>query len=348
MKINGKRIDFHQLVENSLNSVWLVGKDRRILYCNKAGQQLLNHPSIDDILNKNINLFLPPDIHDFCNQGIMDVIENQKVFERMEIKIIKNHGEIADVELTAIPCYFEDTVLVQVNIQDITEKRITEKRLKEREKLISLGQLAAGIVHEVKNPLTSVKGFLQLLKESQDHPYLVTMESELDKAFETLQNLLQVSKPDLQSETPILIDLCKELNSILLLFQERLYSIEVTMDLRDSNVRFYGKKNLLLKSFFNLIKNAIEAITYSGKLKIEHYYHSGWIHIMVSDNGHGIPEDKLMLLGTPFYSSKPDGTGLGLTQVYTTIHEHGGTISVQSEIGKGTTFHIQLPVDENR
>jgi two-component system, sporulation sensor kinase A len=341
-----QNIDYHQLIENSLNSVWLVNEDQRIFYCNKAGMQLLNFDSIEHILNKNITLFLPPGIHDLCINGISGVIENQNVIERMEIKIIKNHGEFAEVEITAFPYFFDNKVFAQVIIQDITDKKIGEKRLKDREKLVSLGQLAAGIVHEVKNPLTSVKGFLQLLKESQDHPYLTIIEGEIDKAFETLQNLLQVSKPDLQSELPIAIDLCKELNSMFLLFQEKLYSIEVEMDLRDSNIKFYGKRNLLLKSFFNLIKNAIEAIDGKGKLIIEHYYNGGWIHIVISDTGQGIPQDKLVLLGTPFYSSKPEGTGLGLTQVYTTIHEHGGTISVQSKLGKGTTFHIQLPVED--
>ncbi|WP_251027966.1 MULTISPECIES: nitrogen regulation protein NR(II) [unclassified Bacillus (in: firmicutes)] len=277
-------------------------------------------------------------------EGLTRVIEKQEIIKEMDIKIIKNHGEVAEVEIMTIPFYFENNVLAQVIIQDITKRKIAEKRLKDREKLASLGQLAAGIVHEVKNPLTAVKGFLQLIKESNNHPYLDTMESELEKAFQTLQNLLQVSKPDLQDEPLILIDVCKELNSILLLFQEKLYSVEVEMDLKDSDKRFYGKKNLLLKSFFNLIKNAIEAIIDDGKIKIEHYYHGGWIHIKVSDTGQGIPEEKLVLLGTPFYFSKPDGTGLGLTQVFTTVHEHGGNISVQSVVGKGTTFHIQLPV----
>jgi two-component system, sporulation sensor kinase A len=337
-------LDFHQIVENSLNSILIVCEDQTIRYCNKAGLHLLNLPSLDQILNKKISQFLPPNLHDMCNEGLTRVIEKQEIIKEMDIKIIKNNGEVADVEMMTIPFYFENKVLAQVIIQDITKRKIAEKRLKDREKLASLGQLAAGIVHEVKNPLTAVKGFLQLIKESQNHPYLDTMESELEKALQTLQNLLQVSKPDLQDEPLILIDLCKELNSILLLFQEKLYSVEVEMDLRDSDKRFYGKKNLLLKSFFNLIKNAIEAIMADGKIKIEHYYHEGWIHIKVSDTGQGIPEEKLVLLGTPFYSSKPDGTGLGLTQVFTTVHEHGGNISVQSVVGKGTTFHIQLPV----
>jgi two-component system sporulation sensor kinase A len=108
-----------------------------------------------------------------------------------------------------------------------------------------------------------------------------------------------------------------------------------------------GKKNSFLKAFFNLIKNAFEAIEDNGKLKIEHYYQNGWVHIKISDTGVGIPQEKLKMLGTPFFSTKTDGTGLGLNQVYTTIHEHGGIILVDSAVGRGTTFHIQLPVKHN-
>ena len=118
------------------------------------------------------------------------------------------------------------------------------------------------------------------------------------------------------------------------------------MDLRDSDQFIYGKKNLFLKAFFNLIKNALEAIPSKGKIKIEHYFKNDSIHIKISDNGIGIPKDKINLLGTPFYSSKSDGTGLGLTQVFTTINGQGGNIQVQSELGVGTTFIIQLPVQQ--
>ena len=172
------------------------------------------------------------------------------------------------------------------------------------------------------------------------------MESELEKALATLQNLLQVSKPNLHEESLVPIDLCQELESLLFLFQERLYNVKLEMDLRDSERKIIGKRNLFLKAFFNLIKNAIEAIQDTGKIKIEHYYQNEWIHIKVSDTGVGIPEDKVKMLGTPFFSTKSEGTGLGLTltQVFTTIHKHGGNISVHSTIGKGTTFHIQLPV----
>jgi two-component system, sporulation sensor kinase A len=268
VKLIVENIDFHQLVENSFNSIWIVGEDRTILYCNRAGLQLLNFASMEDILYKNINLFLPTDLHDLCNEAITKVIEKKEIIEGMDIKIIKNHGEFADVELMTFPFYFEDKVLVQIIIQDITERKVAVKLLNDRDKLASLGQMAAGIVHELKNPLTAVKGFLQLLKESYSHPYIDTMESEIDKAFNTLHNLLQVSKPDLLEEPLVPIELCREITSIVLLFQERLYSVEIEMELRDSEQMIVGKKNLFLKVLFNLIKNAIEAIKGSGKIEL--------------------------------------------------------------------------------
>ncbi|MED4437559.1 ATP-binding protein [Priestia megaterium] len=295
--------------------------------------------------NQNLYVFLPPYIHDICKERLKRVLEKQEILELIEAKLIRSDGETIDVEVMIAPFYLKDKVFAQVIIQDITHRKIAEKLLNDREKLASLGQIAAGIAHEVKNPLTSVKGFLQLLKESQPHAYLDTMETELEKALATLQNLLQVSKPDLHEEPFVPIDFCKELASLLFLFQEKLYNVKTELNLRNSEKKVIGKRNLLLKVFFNLIKNALEAIPGKGKIGIEHYYKNGWIHIKVSDTGIGVSEDKLKMLGTPFFSTKSEGTGLGLTQVFTTIHEHGGNISVQSVVGEGTTFHVQLPVN---
>ena len=116
------------------------------------------------------------------------------------------------------------------------------------------------------------------------------------------------------------------------------------MDLRNSDQMIIGKKNLFLKAFFNLIKNALEAMPEKGKIRIEHYFQGDCIYVKIMDNGVGIPKDKICFLGTPFYSSKGEGTGLGLAQVFSTIHEYGGTIQVQSELGIGTTFIVRLPL----
>lgn len=210
--------------------------------------------------------------------------------------------------------------------------------------LSSIGQMSAGIAHEVRNPLTSVKGFLQLLEESFNQRYLEIAKSELDRAVNTLNDLLLVSRPNKSEEPFVRVNLCSELESLLLLFQNQLYHIEIIKDMRDSNATIEGKQNQLKKALFNLIKNAIEAMPNGGTLTFEHYKTHHGVHFSISDTGTGIPQDKIALLGTPFFSLKNDGTGMGLTQVYATVKEHNGKIKVESSEGKGTTFHLIFPV----
>ncbi len=212
-------------------------------------------------------------------------------------------------------------------------------------RLASIGQIAAGIAHEVRNPLTAVKGFLQLLQKEISHSYLDFACSELDQAISTLQDLLQVSKPDLENETYIAVNLCSELESLLYLFQDQIYRVQVVRNFRNSDEVIYGKRNQLKKAFFNLLKNAFEAIPDEGLITIEHYRMGDFIYVIISDTGVGVPEEKLQLLGTPFFTTKDEGTGMGLTQVFSTIYQHGGTIEVKSREGIGTTFTIQFPTD---
>ncbi|WP_018751804.1 ATP-binding protein [Paenibacillus sanguinis] len=216
------------------------------------------------------------------------------------------------------------------------------------DRLASVGQIAAGIAHEVKNPLTAVKGFLQLLKEESNHKYLDYAYSELENAISTLQNLLSVSKPDLEDEPFDIIDLTAELESLLYLFQEKTYQIAIERHFLNTDARVYGKRNQLKKAFFNLLKNAFEAISNRGTIRIKHYEAGEHLVIVISDTGIGIPEDKLKLLGTPFYTSKVEGTGMGLTQAFSTIYEHDGMIRVKSEVGKGTEFTVHLPIYKER
>lgn len=333
---------YSQVIEYSVEAIIDIDIDHKVLYINQAGANFLRG-SKDSIIGSDIvNIFqdeMKGKIRDRINQGMSEK-EPFQIFEKI---INRFDGSKVDVELYCHPVQFGNLKTFQFVLRDLTVRKETEKLLNDRQKLASIGQIAAGIAHEVKNPLTSVKGFLQLLKENNSHPYLNTMESELEKAIDTLQNLLQVSKPNLYEEPIVEIDVCKELNSIMFLFQEQMYDVELEMDLQDENKRIFGKKNLYLKAFFNLIKNAIEAMPSKGKLHIEHFYQDDYVNVKISDTGVGIPSEKMNLLGTPFYSNKNDGTGLGLTQVYTTINEHGGQMSVHSEVNEGTTFHLKLP-----
>ncbi|KIL44601.1 ATP-binding protein [Jeotgalibacillus soli] len=334
---------YRQIIEYSVETI-VIHAGHKVLYINESGAKFLRGTK-EALLGANVLDIFLEDSQPMIIERIHKGMTGTEPAELVEQTIRRLDGTLVDVELYCHPVIFGDQKAIQSIFRDITKRKQSERRLNDKEKLASIGQIAAGIAHEVKNPLTSVKGFLQLLKETQSHPYLDTMEAELNKALDTLQNLLQVAKPDLLEEPIVPIDFCKELTSLMLLFQERLYNVEVELLLTDSNMIILGKKNLFLKAFFNLLKNALEAMNNNGIIRVEHYYEDNMIHIKVSDTGIGIPKNKIKMLGTPFFSSKSDGTGMGLTQVFTTIEDHGGMIRVHSEVGKGTTFHVQLPIN---
>lgn len=182
---------------------------------------------------------------------------------------------------------------MQPNGQEKTKKATqTDDTLS---RLASIGQIAAGIAHEVRNPLTAVKGFLQLLQREVSHSYLDFACSELEQAISTLHDLLQVSKPDLEDESCIAINLCSELESLLYLFQDQIYRVQIAKKFRNSDEIIYGKRNQLKKAFFNLLKNAFEAIPNEGTITIEHYRAGDFIYVIISDTGVGVPKEKLQL-----------------------------------------------------
>jgi rsbT co-antagonist protein RsbR len=188
-----------------------------------------------------------------------------------------------------------------------------------------------------------VKGFLQLLQQDGRNEYIDIAQSELENALTTLNNLLQVSKPDLQDEESQTIYLAVELESILNLFQDKLYDITVNTDFNYTNVPIVGKKNQFKKAFFNLIKNAMESMYGEGTLSIMHDVKGNDVIVTIKDTGVGIPKDKIQLLGTPFFTTKEQGTGMGLTQVFSVIYQQGGNITVDSQEDQGTMFTIKIP-----
>lgn len=209
--------------------------------------------------------------------------------------------------------------------------------------LAYLGQIAAGIAHEVRNPLTAVKGFLQLLEEQANPDYIDIAKTELNDALATLDSLLQVAKPDPEGETRQSVSLSVELENVLSLFQNQSYSIDVKKVFNDTDATIYGQKNHIKKALFNLVKNAFESIEGEGTITLRHDSNENYVVVSIEDTGVGIPKDQLSLLGTPFFSTKTEGTGMGMAWVYSVIHEHGGYIQVESEENVGTTFTIVMP-----
>jgi signal transduction histidine kinase len=221
-----------------------------------------------------------------------------------------------------------------------------QKKRLDMERLASIGQMAAGVAHEVRNPLTATRGFLQLLSKSQPHHFLTLAIQELDRAISTINTMLDVAKPNKDQAPKRPVSLPKVLSSVAELFADKLYDKQLNFEFRDEHVRIEGNEETLMQAFFNVIQNAIEAL--KGRelptITLRHYLDGNALVVEVEDNGEGIPKDLLHLLGTPFFSLKEGGVGLGLTMVFRTMHEHYAQVQVESEQGSGTMFRFLFPV----
>lgn len=244
-------------------------------------------------------------------------------------------------------------IVVTIRYLSLMKDRIQAEQIQKAEKLALVGQLAAGVAHEIRNPLTSIKGFVQLIqvKEGKDIPefYLDTIVDELDRIDQIVGEMVVLAKPVPTKLTQL--DLKSILQDTLHLMspQAAMKDVRLSVESPENLLPIAGDANQLKQVFINLIKNAIEAMPEGGKVTITlgNQGNKG-VEVRVQDSGPGIPEEYLEKLATPFFSTKEKGTGLGLMVTYRIVQNHKGEISVQSVSGQGSTFTIFFPVSEER
>jgi len=224
------------------------------------------------------------------------------------------------------------------------------ENLLQSEKLAAAGQLAAGIAHEIRNPLTSLKGFLQLLKSGSSSTakrdaYLTIMLEELGRIEQILGELLVLSRPRAVQFAKTRI--AHLIRHVVLLLQPQavMRGVEIKVRPISETAYIYCDENQIKQVLINIVKNGIEAMEHGGTLSIEATADHDTAAIRIADQGTGIPPDKLDRLGSPFFTTKENGTGLGLTVCYRIMRNHGGRIEVDSRQGEGTTFTLYLPVE---
>lgn len=242
--------------------------------------------------------------------------------------------------------------LVVTTITDITEKIILQQQIEQQKSLNSIGQMAASIAHEIRNPMTSLKGFVELLRlnaSDDNQNYLSVMDSELQRMESILTELLYLSKPKERSyEDTCVLQVVKEVVELMLPHAMK-HNILLKMDDCDfyhSNIM--GNHNRLKQMLINLVKNAIEVMSNGGDIVIKLKNYDGGVEVSVIDEGKGLSEAEMNQLFTPFFTTKSTGTGLGLALVKKVVEEHNGSINVESTIGLGTTFKISIPVYDNQ
>lgn len=232
-------------------------------------------------------------------------------------------------------------------LQDITNKKEAEEMMVRSEKMSVAGQLAAGVAHEIRNPLTSMKGFLQLLQSGVDRKeeYYKIMFDEIDKIETITSELLFISKPLTDNKQKESIDNLVEDVVVLLRPQAKLHNIEINWEHRSCR-SILCDRSQIKQILINLIKNGMEAMDVPGQIKINFQELKSYIAINVIDEGSGIPEEIIHKLGEPFFTTKQNGTGLGLMITKQILSHHDGKLEVFKNAGMGSTFQILLPVYE--
>jgi signal transduction histidine kinase len=230
-------------------------------------------------------------------------------------------------------------------------------RLYRAERLAAVGQLAAGVAHEIRNPLTAIRSTMQYLLRGLDsadsrHQLVEEILSEVDRINSTVGGLLSLSRSGERQHAEV--DISEPLGSAVQLIHNQAADQGVEIENRQGGRpwRVLGDAGQLKQVFLNLFINAIQSMPKGGRitLRVEPWFPPGpeaagaWAEVRIEDSGPGIPPEQLRRIFDPFFTTKPEGTGLGLAICHGIIEQHGGEIAMASEMGRGTTASVRLPL----
>ncbi len=287
------------------------------------------------------------------------LLEQKRIFDEViglskEFPMRRFSGTIVPCEGTNNLVQYNRRPVLQINIREITERKQMEEQLRQSEKLSALGQLVAGVAHELNNPLAIIMGYAQLLTkqsatDAKVKSDVVKIMHESERAAKIVRNLLTFARP--RDPQMITVDLNRLIAGILETHESEFEAaaIKVTAQLSPHLPSTVADPHQMEQVFTNLIVNAVHALqNHNGQRRIlvTTAQHEQTLRLIVADNGPGIAPEILSKIFDPFFTTKPPGkgTGLGLSISHSIIHEHRGRIWVQSEVGKGARFIVELPL----
>ncbi|MED0736582.1 ATP-binding protein [Aneurinibacillus thermoaerophilus] len=266
---------------------------------------------------------------------------------RLEEVIPQINGEPKVFDVIKVPLFHSDGQRKGIVVigRDITELKKTEELLRKSEKLSVVGQLAAGVAHEIRNPLTSIRGFVQFLREGNfKDEYFTTMLSELDRIELIVNEFLVLAKPQVMNFRRKNLSTLLHQVIALLSTEAVINNIQIVTDFIPVTALVDCDENQLKQVFINILKNAIEAMPNGGQITVQLKQQHDKVLLYFIDQGYGIPEERIQKLGEPFYTTKEKGTGLGLMISYKIIQSHQGSIQIKSRENIGTTVEVILPI----
>ncbi|MGM0922469.1 MAG: ATP-binding protein [Bacillota bacterium] len=341
----------HKVMDLNPSYIYVKNHELKFVLANKAMSSLYGK-EVHELIGKIDSDFndQPDQIKKIRDEELQILARETEKWAEPELAI-DSAGNTRWIEVTKIPVRLEGETFILCIGNDVTQKKRDAEVILKTEKMSVIGELAASIAHEIRNPLTSIKGFVQILQEDEhmmhSGEHLRVMSEEIDRINEVVGELLLIAKPQMQ--TVLSVDLKAVIEDVMTLMKSSAMQNNISLMLNHEADTFKvsGNKNHLKQVFINLIKNAIESMPDGGTVQtaIERSA-DGSIRISISDEGIGLSQERMEKLGEPFYTTKDKGTGLGLTVCYKIIREeHAGEILFESEEGRGTTVHIILPAE---
>ena len=351
------------IIESSPYGIIATDMKGNILIFNRAAEELLGYRAEEVIGKMHISELYPPGMAKEVMKKLRSEDYGGKGRFSGELKVLNRYGEEIPIHLSAALVYRDGKEVASLGIfTDLRPRLEMEKRLQETqlqllqsEKLRSLGEMAAGVAHEINNPLGGILLYASLLleelsPEDQKRKDVERIVSEATRCKEIVKSLLEFARQS--SPDKELVNVNSAINEGLLFLENQatFHNIRIVKELDPGLPPVYGNVGQLKQVFMNIMLNAVDAMHGEGTLTIRTSLSQDVREVIISftDTGVGIPKEILPRIFDPFFTTKEvgKGTGLGLSVSYGIVKEHGGRIEVESEVGKGSTFRVILPAAE--
>jgi signal transduction histidine kinase len=340
--------DFRErILGGSPNGIVALDANRRVLWVNRSARRLVAPE--EDPLGEPIQRYLPQEAFLEALEGVLEGTRGL-----MELEVVLGTGLGArHLQVSIFDTAEGDVRGATLILQDLTEKRRVDAQLQRMGRLASIGQLAAGVAHEIRNPLTGIGISIDILREEtlsrSGRSLLDDMAREIDRLEALIRGLLDFARPQPMKARPMRMAKALEWHAT---FREQCRKKGVEFRLEMSrNPKIDGDPERLKQLFLNLALNALEATPAGGEVRIgvaaRRRDGGHWARVSIEDTGVGMGPEVMSQLFNPFFTTKSEGTGLGLAIAHSIVEQHGGVIDVQSEPGAGARFLVDLPTLES-
>lgn len=327
----------------------LVSRGDRVIFANDQAIKLFGAVKAEEIVGKSPLDLFHPDCHATMRERVHELVEGRPTVPIVEERIVTLDGVPMDVEVSAAGFPDEEGPAILLMLRDIGERKRLQEQLRRTERVAELGTLASGMAHEIGTPMNVILGRAEYLMDRvADEPIkkgLQTIITQVERITKVMNQLLAFARRQQPDRRPLALSEIVE-NS-LEMFQERLAKsrIRVEFQLDPACPMVLADADQMSQVLINLTMNALHAMPDGGQLRIGLAPEKEMVRLTVADTGHGMPPEVAKKIFEPFFTTKEfgKGTGLGLTVVKGIIEEHQGSITVDSQPGKGTTFTVLLP-----